>query len=451
MPTTTRVSGTAVVRCRGDLGDRLAHQRLELLPHPGHAGPHVAEAQPAAGQAHRRAARCRSGGSAAASSGWATRRRTPRSGPARRTRAGQQPGPAGAVEDAQHPLVGAQQRARAPARTARPGTGPRRAGRPPRPRASRPARRPGRARGARPPPSASSVGHGEVSRHGTPARRGPLEGDVAGVPRGRLLLLVGLVVLVEHHDPRPGRPPAPRPRPGCRPRWRRPRRAPSPAGGGPPAARPARAGRPAPRPWRADGHSTSRLPERPPRSARPRPGPPPGGSRSTDRGSAEGRRGERRGRAGTGGAGRGGGGQVRRRPARARPCAGTRPARPAQRHAAHSARSSSSGVGPRPLRLASGCRATPGRRRDADLDDPAADPAAVQRDAHHVPDAHLVPERRPGPGSRTSCRWPARPGGPGRPAGRRCELAQRPRADFRSSTRLVCSQVKSLSLRPKWP
>ena len=45
-----------------------------------------------------------------------------------------------------------------------------------------------------------TVGHGETSSTGTPARRRPLDGDVAGVPRRAALLLQRLVVLVDDDD-----------------------------------------------------------------------------------------------------------------------------------------------------------------------------------------------------------------------------------------------------------
>ena len=91
------------------------------------------------------------------------------------------------------------------------------------------------------------------------------------------------------------------------------------------------------------------------------------------------------------------------RPAATR-CAGTRPGRPAQRHAAQRARSTRSAGGPQPVTLASGRRSTPSRRLDVDVDDPAADPPAVQLDPHHRPDADAVVPSRRGRGSRTPCR-----------------------------------------------
>ena len=71
--------------------------------------------------------------------------------------------------------------------------------------------------------------------------------------------------------------------------------------------------------------------------------------------------------------------------------AGRRDGRPTAPRPSRPARAAP-GRGPRPLRLASGRRATPDGRLDADGHDPPADPAAVELDPDHVPDAHLVPD-----------------------------------------------------------
>ena len=129
--------------------------------------------------------------------------------------------------------------------------------------------------------------------------------------------------------------------------------------------------------------------------------------------------------------------------------------RPAQRHAAHSARSTDlrrralrGHLGQR-LELAPGRPPRPASSASSTTQPPH--PAAVQLDADQGPDAHLVPEQRPGPGSRRPGRPPAGPGGPGRSPAFGELRAQSPRADLRSSTRVACSQVKSFSSRPKCP
>ena len=106
-----------------------------------------------------------------------------------------------------------------------------------------------------------------TSWHETPAA-GPLDGHVAGVPRRRLLLLVGLVVLVEddHRGQaghrRPGR------GPGADHAWRPRAPAPSRAAGARPARRLGAAGSPQARAVASDGHSTSALPARRPPARR---------------------------------------------------------------------------------------------------------------------------------------------------------------------------------------
>ena len=230
---------------------------------------------------------------------------------------------------------------------------------------------------------------GEHAGHPGPLR--PLDGDVACVPRRRLLLLVGLVVLVEHHDARRGRRPAPRPPRASRRRSHRPRPAPSRAGCGA-TATPARRSRSADRGrHRRRGAQHQGVAERRSRE----------GDVHQVRGRRQAqhrpRRRERRGeQAWSGGsttprlaAAR----EVPPRPDRGEAVLRSDAGRPAQRQAAHSASSSSSGVGPRPARLASGRSATPsgGSTPTATIHPP--DAAAVELDAHHVPDAHLVPER----------------------------------------------------------
>jgi hypothetical protein len=96
----------------------------------------------------------------------------------------------------------------------------------------------------------------------------------------------------------------------------------------------------------------------------------------------------------------------------------------------------------------------PRGRRDVDGHHPPADPAAGQRDADTVADAHLVPDTvgdqvveclvdgglvGQDPDDPLLGNEAQRPG------------AQRPRADLSSSTRVVCSQENSFSSRPKWP
>ena len=82
--------------------------------------------------------------------------------------------------------------------------------------------------------------------------------------------------------------------------------------------------------------------------------------------------------------------------------------RPAHRHAAQ--RGQVDDLGRRALRGAPWHRlagSTPAAGSSAQLDHPAPDAPAVQLDAHDRPDAHLVPERAPGPGSRRPARPPA--------------------------------------------
>ena len=227
---------------RGHLGHRPAGQQLQLLAGPGDAHPERLQPGRAARGADRGAGR------PAAPAGTAPSVR-PRRPPARaRLAAGQlpagaarqQPGPALAVEHAHHPAGrrrASRTRVDQPGRVeARPGrlvAG----GRRPRRRASRPAPRCATAPAAAPGQASASSdgrGRGEHARH--PGPPGPLDGDVAGVPRRRPLLLVGLVVLVEHEDRAQLGGGAPTPRPGRRPpRTRRPRPGPTPGAVAPPA------------------------------------------------------------------------------------------------------------------------------------------------------------------------------------------------------------------------
>ncbi len=169
VPTTTRSLGK-LGGGGGELADRLTDERLELLPHPCHPGPGVAEAAGAAHRAHRGPAgpapRAHQLVLRLVHRGLAHRAaRQLAAGPAR-----QQLGPARAVEDAQHPPTVAEP-AEPALRTGDRGAGPPRAGPPPRPPASPPGPECGRPAWSSPQPSASSVGHGLVSTHGTPARR----------------------------------------------------------------------------------------------------------------------------------------------------------------------------------------------------------------------------------------------------------------------------------------
>ena len=125
---------------------------------------------------------------------------------------------------------------------------------------------------------------GEHARHPGPPR--PLDGDVAGVPR-RAPAPAGAPRRARRAPRRrPGRRPAPTPRPGCRRRWRRRRRAPSQRGWpatatpGPPQPRGDRGRH---RRRRAEHERVARATPRPRPRAR---GSWPGGSRSTERGPA---------------------------------------------------------------------------------------------------------------------------------------------------------------------
>ena len=122
--------------------------------------------------------------------------------------------------------------------------------------------------------------------------------------------------------------------------------------------------------------------------------------------------------------------------------------RPAQRQAAHRGQVDELGRRAPPRHLGQRAQHDARRRLDLVRHDPGPDPTAVELDPHHGADAHLVPERLgdqvvEGLVDRALGQDPHDPG-----SGR---LAQRPSADFRSSTLSVRSQVKSSSSRPKWP
>ena len=317
--------------------------------------------------------------------------------------------------------------------------------------------------------------------HPGPARS--LDGDVAGVPRRAPAPAGGPRRARRAPRRRPGRPPAPRPRPGCRRPSRRLRRAPN-RWGAAATATPARRRRVLTvAASAAVGHRTRALPSDAAavatctRLVA-------GGRRSTDRGPANARveqlvvRGRRRhGPAGARGAGR----RTRSGEAVRRSDAG----RPAHRQAAHRARSMSSAGGPEAAALGEGPQLDARGRLDVRSRRSSRRPAGRGARCGPRPRRAPGPGGRPGPGSRRSCRSPARPAGRGRRAAsagsrrlrhgngrrrlasprRREALAEggversearskhqlRPRADLRSSTRVVCSQVRSLSSRPKCP
>ena len=203
-----------------------------------------------------------------------------------------------------------------------------------------------------------------------------------------------------------------------------------------------------------------------------------GGRRSTDRGPAKALASSSWSGDGDG-AGRRGRGELRRRRGPGEAVRRSDAGRPAHRQAAHSRqvdelRRRARGRCAWPGAAAS----TPAGGSTSDLDDPAADPPAVELDADHVPDAHLVPERvrdqvveglvdgrhvREHPDDQRLRRCQGAGDGwlrhaVGRHLRRAVERSEarskhqlRPSADFRSSTRVVCSQVRSLSSRPKCP
>ena len=292
---------------------------------------------------------------------------------------------------------------------------------------------------------------------------------------GRLLLLVA--PRRARRAPRPGRAgaPAPTPPPGRRPpspppagpgplARRRPRPARSPATSRPCVTRSRRSRPPRP-PGLGDATGTGRGRRRRAPMRRPARGQhqrEPVGARRQPEHRPIGPRGRARSARSSAGAGRG-----RRRAGAGRPTAAHHAGR---RRGAQELRPGARPTATPPSRPAR-CRSADGPaagdlgqrlaassalgRLDADGDDPPADPATVQLDPHHVADPHLVAHRvgdevvellvdagDVGQDPDDQRRL-------GRPAGGR--RLQSPSADFRSPTRLVCSQVKSGSARPKWP
>ena len=258
---------------------------------------------------------------------------------------------------------------------------------------------------------------GEHAGHPGPAR--PLDGDVAGVPGRRLLLLVGLVVLVEHARRRPGRPT------GAHAAARVPTTvapaapsAQSPGCGGHRHARRGAAASLIVAAIAAVGHSTRALPQRRgrdgdvhevrgrrqaqhrPRRRRRR------SASSSWSGGADGAVGRGRGRLGDD-------------PLRATRSGGTTPGDPPSATPPTRPGRSAPAAGPSPLRLASGRSATPAGGSTSDRDDPAARPGGRAARCAPRPRRAPGPGRRPGPGSRRSCRSPARPAAPGRRAASR--------------------------------
>ena len=117
-----------------------------------------------------------------------------------------------------------------------------------------------------------------------------------------------------------------------------------------------------------------------------------------------------------------------------------------------------SGDGPMPDHLASGNQPVEGDGSvgRAERDDPAADPATVQRDADHRADCHTGAQRL---GDEVVELF-VEPGDvgddPGDQQRRRVHCPatledHRPTALLKSSSRLTASQVNSGSARPKWP
>ena len=378
--------------------------------------------------------------------------------------AGQQARPTGAVEHAQHPAVAAQQPHERRGQQAGVRVLPAHVDDVD-DRASPPARRPATGVSSRPPVERLErrAGRRQHAGHARPAaparrrRRGRARSATApaGAPRRARRHDHGRRQVAHR---RPGR------GPGADDGGARPRPGPSPAGaaatGTPARRRPAATARAS----AAVGHSTSALP-----SLRRRRPPPTG--RSTAPGG-------RRLAAGPGHRPRCGrasrtrpagpapttadafgrrvraGGRSRHDPFRRRRAQERRgPARPAPGRPVGQLEQVGAGTPPRPLGQRAQASHRPAARRRAP--DPPADPAPGESDAHTVADAHLAPERV---GDQVVERL-----GDGRlvgqdaddlPAGQlvvdRCAVGrQRPSADFKSSTRVVCSQVSSLSLRPK--
>ena len=378
----------------GELGDRLAQQRLELLAGPVDADPQpLGQHRPAAVRGTPPAASCRTGGTPACRVVGLEHRRLAHlalgEGPARPAR--QQSGAPGPVQHAHHPTVAAQRRGRATPSTGRSGRCRRRGDRSPRRAASRPA------------PAPRSTRDQRRSRHRLEARArrrhdgrhpsapGPLERHVAGVPRRRPLVLQRLVVLVDHHERRPASAWARTPRPGRRPPTHPPAAACAQSRGKRRHRAPA-----APQPR---GHARRPSPPTGTRSARrPRAAAASatgttstaGGSRSTVRGRSNASR-TRRHRASTLAGPTAGARAGARTIAGGDAVARNVASRPTHRHAAHRHRSIMSADGPMPDTLAIGASATPGGRLDVD--------ARVTHPPTRRPAAGSAPSSRPRPRS----------------------------------------------------
>ena len=277
-----------------------------------------------------------------------------------------------------------------------------------------------------------------MSTHGTPASPGPLDGDVAGVPGRRPLLLVGLVVLVEHeHRAQPGtgaHAPARAPTATHPPAAARAQSRGSSATRTPVAAQ--AGGQEGGGGHRRGQHQGVARGRRPPAPAGGRPPPAACGRTATRRANAS---------AASGPAVDAGDGSRRRRSPRRqatdRPGRRGRPRkadrRPAHRQAAQSARSTSVGRRPPPGDLGQRLQRTPSWRRRpvAQRHHPPADPAPVQRHPHHACRRGPRPPIAGGPGSRTSWRCRPRRARPGRSAERRDPRLSRSRGRARTSRR----------------
>ena len=458
VPTYTPAGAGGSSSRAGDRDDRPAGRRLELLAQPGHARPQVGERRPAALLAHRRARRAAARAGERPVVGQADRGLAPLAAGQRPARpAGEEPGPARRVVHA-HDRRG---RGRAGGRSAATSratssTARRGCGRRPRRSASRPARRRSPAAPRRSPTAARpiTVGHGDTSSTGAPARAARSTTHVAGVPRRAALLLQRLVVLVD--DDGGGEVRARRPRRRPRRRSRRRRRPPRAAhscghdgdgqpgapqpGGVEPGRGRATARRPAPA--RAPAAASSTGSTSSVGGSRSTPPPPPSSARGAGRGRLR-----PRARA----AARRQPGDVRRRAGgdeeRPQP-----PGRPADRRPAGEVdqlgrRTTRADLGDRPQAVdverpvGAGRARRPSRRRAGRA--AARAPSSPTRDVERQRVGHDVVELLVEPGDVGQ-----RPGRCGRP-GSRC--AQAPTAALKSSRRLVCSHVKPGSGRPKWP
>ena len=363
-----------MLRGAGDLAHRLARERLELLAGPGHPDPQVAEPGRPARAGRPPAARCRSAGSGARPPRAARpTRRTPRSAPSSPhvAQASSRARPFRLSTQTTRP--GARRRSTKRSENRPPWWGRRGAGRPPRRGPAPPLLGPARDEEVAPVEGLERRArrHQHARQAGPP---GPLDGDVAGVP-GR-----GLLVLVAPRRARRAPPPGRGRGIGAQAPARAPTTVTPPAAArahSPAAAAPGRswarqatgwparreAGRQRAGPRSTDGHSTSASPSgsaaaastsgyrsaagRQPQHA-PRPAQRVGQERVVER---LGDRVDRCRRIGQG-------------PHRARAATRSRneAGRPAQRHAAQRARSTSSAGGPQPVTLASGLQVDPRRR-----------------------------------------------------------------------------------------